>query len=394
MDRSAGLPSVQRFSRRTVAVAAGVLLLFVVVTVVAYKRIVVHESRAVPEARDVPRLEGKWLRYSPDFAKRSNIVLAPCAEGTLSPVVSVTGTVTFDPQLVAAIGSRISGRVRGVFKFEGDDVQAGEVIAELESAELGNAQAAVLSAKAHAEAATTNEQRQADLYEAHAASQRDAELAKAAGAVARAELVAAEQKLKALGGSQGGAIGVLTLTTPIGGKVIEMKVARGQSVEPTTTIARVADLRRVWIELDVFEREVGHIRKGDSVEISPQINQSVVVNGVVAHVGDVIDLDTRSAPVRVVVDNADQSLRPGQSVLARIRTGRATAPALIVPLDAVTSIDGKPTVFVAHDETSVEPRTVALGPRDATHVVIASGVEKGERIVVQGVFALKSEVFR
>ena len=393
MDRSAGLPSVQRFSRRTVAIAAGVLLLFASITVVVYRR-ATHESRAIPEVRDVPRLEGKWIRYSPDFAKRSNIVLAQCAEGTISPVVSVTGTVTFDPQLVAAIGSRISGRVRGVYKFEGDDVKAGDVIAELESAELGNAQAAVLAAKAHAEAATTNEQRQADLYEAHAASQRDAELAKAAGAVARAELVAAEQKLKALGGSPGGQIGVLTLTTPIGGKVIEMKVARGQFVEPTTTIARVADLQRVWIELDVFERELGHIRMGDSVEISPQTNQSTVLKGAVAHVGDVIDLDTRSAPVRVVAQNPDRSLRPGQSVLARIRTGRMTAPALVVPLEAVTTIDGKPTVFVGHDDTSVEPRTVALGPRDATQVVIASGVEKGERIVVQGVFALKSEVFR
>jgi cobalt-zinc-cadmium efflux system membrane fusion protein len=392
MDRSVGLPSIHRHVRRGAAAVAGVLLLGGV-SAMAYKH-VVPESHAVAEVRDVPRLDGRWIRYSSAFAKRSNVVLEPCAKSSLSPVVSVTGTVTFDPQLVAAIGSRISGRVRSVYKFDGDEVRAGEVIAELESAELGNAQAALLAAQAHADAATTNEQRQADLFQNHAASEREAELARAAGAVARAELVAAQQKVRALGGTSGGAVGVLALKTPIDGKVIEMKVSRGQSVEPTSTIARVADLRRVWIQLDVFEREVGHIRKGDAVEISPQTNQSVVVKGEVAHVGDVIDLDTRSAPVRVVVDNADGSLRPGQSVLARIRTGRTTAAAVAVPIDAVTSIDGKATIFVAHDDTSVEPRTVTLGPRDATHVIVASGLEEGERIVVKGVFALKSEVFR
>ena len=371
----------------TIAVA-----LAVSISVYVYMRHTRETQAAPPSQRDVPHLEGKWIRYSPEYAKRSGVVIAAPAEGSLSPIVSVTGTVTFDPQRVAALGSRIAGRVRRVAKQEGDRVEPGEVVVEIESAEVGNAQAAIVAAKARAFAANADDERQRALFEQHAASQREAEQAHQAALVAKAELAAAEQRVRAMG-AVGSDAGVIFLKSPIAGKVVEIKASRSQFVEPTFTVARVASLDRVWIELAVFEREVGHIHAGDAVEISPQTNQGVVLEGHVAQVGDVIDLETRSAPVRVVVDN-DGSLRPGQSVLAKIRTKSTTGTALLAPLDAVTSVDGKPTVFVAHDDTSVEPRTVTLGPRDASHVVLAAGVERGERIVTSGVFALKSEVFR
>jgi len=344
--------------------------------------------------RDVPRLDGKWIRYSSEFSKRAKIEFAACETAGLMPLVSVTGTVTFDPQRVAAIGARINGRVRTVSKFPGDRVGPGDVLAELESAELGQAQVAVASARAHAGAATANETREVQLAEARVSSQRDAELARADAAAARAELFAAEQKVKALGGLVGGEVGILALKSPIAGKVVELKVSRGQSVEPSFTAFRVADLTEVWIELAVFERELGHIQPGDKVEISPQTNAAMVLNGTVAHVGEIIDLETRSAPVRVVTKNVDESLRPGQSVLAKIHTASAPSHSLLLPQEAVTSVDGKPTVFVAHDETSVEPRAVGLGAKDGQFVEILSGLQSGERVVVKGVFALKSEVFR
>jgi cobalt-zinc-cadmium efflux system membrane fusion protein len=350
-----------------------------------------RETQAAPAHRDVPHLEGKWIRFSPEFAKRSNIALATCTEGSLAPVVSVTGTVAFDPQRVAALGSRIAGRVRRVAKQEGDPVAVGDVIVEIESAEVGTAQGAVIAARAKADAAINDDKRQAGLFDQHAASQREAEMAHEAAAVAKAELNAAEQRLHAMGTTTGA--GLVTLVAPIAGKVVEIKASRGQFVEPTFTVARVASLDRVWIELAVFERELAPIHTGDRVEISPQTNQVAVMEGHVAQVGDVIDLETRSAPVRVVVDN-DGSLRPGQSVVAKIHTAAAVSKALLAPVEAVTSIDGKPTVFVAHDDTCVEPRAIITGPRDATRVIVASGLEPNERIVVSGMFSLKSEVFR
>ncbi len=345
--------------------------------------------------RDVPYVDGKWIRYSPAFAAHAKLEFAAAESAGLTPVTNVTGTVTFDPERVAAVGARISGRVSRILKFPGDPVKAGDVLAEIESADLGQAQSAVLAARAHVEAANANEKRESQLAEAKVSSQRDAELARATAASARADLHAAEQRVRALGGNSASReIGILSVTSPIPGKIVESHVSRGQSVEPSATLFRVADLGRVWIELAVFERELVHIAAGNEVEISPQTNLGVVLKGKVAHVGDTINVETRSGDVRVVVENADGSLRPGQSVLAKIRTKTTPTAVILLPRDAVISIDGKPTVFVAHDETSVEPRSVTTGARDGNRVEIVTGLAPGERVVTSGVFALKSEIFR
>jgi membrane fusion protein, heavy metal efflux system len=309
-------------------------------------------------------------------------------------VVSVTGTVTFDPEKVAAVGARISGRVRHILKLEGDPVKAGDVLAEIESAELGHAQAALVSARAHAAAATANEKREKELAQARISSNREAEVAAATAASARADLAAAEQRVRALGGTANGTPGILRLATPISGKVIERHVSRGQSVEATYTAFRVADLSSLWVQLAVFERQLTAIHQGDAVDIYPQGDGEHKVRGNVSYVGDVIDLETRTAPVRIEVDHPEIPLRPGQSVLAKIHTSAPIAAAIVVPRDAVTSVDGKPTVFVAHDALSVEPRAITLGGQDGDRVEVLSGLTEGDRVVIKGVFALKSEIFR
>ena len=382
-----------RLSRWRIALIAGA----VVVVGLAAARVFLAPPKEVPvaaPARDVPRVAGRSIQFSREFATRAAIEIGTAELSALEPVISVTGTATFDPESVAAVGTRISGRVRRVFKYPGDAVKRGEALAELESAELGQAQAAVLASRAHVEASAANEAREKQLAEAKVSSQRDYELARATAAAARAELYAAEQRVRALGGGTGGGeIGVLSLSSPIDGKVVELHVSRGQSVEPSHTAFKVADLRTLWIELAVFERDLGHVRRDDGVELSAQSNLGTVLRGKVAHVGDVIDLETRSAPVRVEIDNSEEKLRPGQSVVARIHT--QTAPrAVVLPAEAVATVDGKPTVFVADGDSSVEARTIAVGARDASRVEVKQGLNGGERVVVKGVFALKSEVFR
>jgi cobalt-zinc-cadmium efflux system membrane fusion protein len=273
-------------------------------------------------------------------------------------------------------------------------VKAGDVLAEIESAELGQAQAALIAARAHAAAATTNEKREKELAEARISSSREAELAAANAVSARADLVAAEQRVRALGGVADGVPGILRLATPLAGKVIERNVSRGQSVEATHTAFRVADLSSVWVQLAVFERQLTAIHQGDPVDIYPQGDGERKVRGNVSYVGDVIDLETRTAPVRVEVDHPEVPLRPGQSVLAKIHTSAPVTTSIVVPRGAVTSVDGKPTIFVAHDALSVEPRAVQLGGQDGDRVEILTGLTEGDKVVTAGVFALKSEIFR
>jgi cobalt-zinc-cadmium efflux system membrane fusion protein len=284
--------------------------------------------------------------------------------------------------------------VRSVLKLAGDPVKPGDVLAEIESAQLGGAQAALISARAHAEAALANERRERELAQQKISSNRDFELAAAAAASARADLQAAESRVRAMGGKPNGEPGILQLQSPIAGRVVARALSRGQFVEPTLTAFKVADLSRVFVELAVFERDVPSIRPGDAVELTAPGVTSAQLTGRVAYVGDEIELQTKTATVRVIVEQSGSPLRPGQSVQATIHTTARAEPALVLPRDAVTTVDGKPTVFVAHDATSVEPRAVELGRQDGQHVEIANGLREGERVVVTGLFALKSEIFR
>src|SRR4029079_18646206 len=86
---------------------------------------------------DVPRVDAQQIRYSKTFAERSGIKLTPAVSAKLIPVITAVGTMDFDPEHVAAIGTRLRGLVTRVVKFEGDVVDAGTVLAVIDSAELG-----------------------------------------------------------------------------------------------------------------------------------------------------------------------------------------------------------------------------------------------------------------
>ena len=350
---------------------------------------------AAPTSESALFLDGERIRYSADYAKRSKLVFASVERSALSPVLNVTGTITFDPERVAAVGARISGRIRHLYQLEGDAIHAGDLLADIESAELGKAQASLVALRARAHAATTNEKREKQLAELGISSKRDAELAWDVAVRARAELSAAEQRVRVMAGTPvGNALGILSVRSPIGGRIIERNVWRGQRIDPTQTLFRVADLSRLWVQLAVFERQIATIRPGNRVDLFPAGAGGETLVGVVDHIGDVIAVDTRTAQVRVVIDHPPIVLRPGQSLLARIHLSVRSGPSLVVPRSSVTNIDGNRTVFVYHAPDGIEPRTVLVGGRDGERVEILSGLRAGENVVTSGVMDLRSHVFR
>jgi cobalt-zinc-cadmium efflux system membrane fusion protein len=348
-----------------------------------------------PAAPALPYFEDGVVRLPPAFAERIGLRSEPAKITDIAPVVHVTGVLEFDEQRIAAVGSRISGRVKEVRVIEGTKVGPGDVLATMESAELGKAQADIFAVKARAQYAGTDKKRKEKLLEEGIASLRALELASQETLVTAAELRAAKQRVQALGGSASGkALGVMALTSPIDGDVVKVHVFRGQAVEPSYTAFTIADRRSLWVRLSVFEGEVGNVRVGDSVEISSQVTPDKVLTGKVTFISTVLDPVTRSAEVRVVVPNEAGELRVGQAVNARIKPSAANKKALAVPRSAIVQVDGKPTVFVAIDDTGVVPKPIELGVQGADLVEVKSGLNEGDRVVLEGVFALKSELFR
>jgi cobalt-zinc-cadmium efflux system membrane fusion protein len=346
-------------------------------------------------APELPYFDDGVIRLPAAFAERIGLKTVAVASTEIAPILHVTGVLEFDEQRIAAVGSRISGRVQHVKVIEGTKVKAGDVLATMESAELGKAQAEIFSVAARAQVAGSDAARKQKLLAEGIASQRSVELASSETSITAAELRAAKQRVQALGGSTGkGSLGVMSLTSPIEGDVVKVHVFRGQAVEPSYTAFTIADRNSLWVRLSVFEGEVGNIRVGDSVEISSQVASDEVLPGTVTFLSTFLDPVTRSAEVRVVVPNETGKLRVGQAVNANIRPSAAKKQAIGVPRSAIVQVDGKPTVFVAVDELGVVPRAVELGVQGSDLVEIKSGLSEGDKVVTEGVFALKSELFR
>jgi cobalt-zinc-cadmium efflux system membrane fusion protein len=339
-------------------------------------------------------MDGTRIRFTEEFATRHAVASVKAVESELSPTIQVMGTVRYDVRKFAAVGARSAGRVRRVLKIMGDEVKAGEILADIESVELGKAQAAAESLRAKELAAKTNLEREQELALAKVTAMREAEVAKAEYQALRAERHAAEKAVAALGAKLESEVGILPLRSPIAGRVIMAKASRGQTVEPSDTLFEVADLSTVWVELLVFERDLGRVQEGNEVEILAAGGKGRVLKGKLAHLAHVVDPETRSAVARVTIDNRESWLRPGQSTTARIHTRRLAAPAVTVPQSSVSFIDGKPTVLVLAAPGLVEPRHLELGADDGERVIVRHGLRAGESVITEGLFALKSEIFR
>ncbi|HEY0709297.1 MAG TPA: efflux RND transporter periplasmic adaptor subunit [Polyangia bacterium] len=352
------------------------------------------EAKPSPDVPvDVPIRDGDVIRFSHGFAERIRLTTALATSRSISPLVRAIGTASFDLRHYAAVAAPLPARIRAAFKQSGDEVAAGDVLAELESVEIGRAQADFVTARAREKAAFAWLNRERRAEDDRAGVNRSDE-ARATYEASRTERMAAERTVKAFGAEPQGAPGVLVFRSPIAGRVVQAKVARGQPVKTSDTLFEVADLGTIWAELDVFERDLANVRVGDPVTIAAQTAKGQRIEGKVVHIGDVIDRDSRTASVRVTVDNRAGELRPGQSLTAQIAGSRPALRSVTVPLQAVTKVDGQSAVFVVVDEGTVRLREITTGVEDLTNVAVVEGLKAGERVVATGAFAIKAEIYR
>jgi cobalt-zinc-cadmium efflux system membrane fusion protein len=388
----------QRNWKKRAAFAGGVLFVAVASYFLIQRRSEAASGTTTARAPDVPRVEGDHIRFSDGFARRVGIRMQRVRVEQLVPVVQAVGTVDFNAEHVVAVGARLRGLISRVRRFEGDAVKDGDPLARVESAELGEAQARVSMLDAEREAAQLNAKREETLAARNLTTAREAEMASVAARKSTLLLAAAKQNVAALGGSARASeqsLGSHELRSPIEGTVVERNVAPGQFIEGQLVAFKVANLDHLWIELDVFERNLYRIQVGDHAEIKPLSGDAGTLEGKVAKVASNIDQETHSAKVRIEVENRDRRLRVGQAVKATIHcNGGKLAPRPLIPTRAITFVDGKPRVFVAVGPHAVRVTRVVLGANDGDETEIIEGVGEADEVVTNGAFALKSELFR
>lgn len=348
---------------------------------------------------------GERLRLPPLASKKNPIETAVATRLRLARDIEVVGSVSYDADHFADVGPLIAGRIVSLEVGIGDSVKAGQVLAALESSEVGQAQAAYLTARAGTLAAQANLRRERELAERRVSSVREKELAEAQAAIEDAGLAAATQRLRALGlrpedikalERSGGWPGRVPLVSPIAGVVLTRKVSLGQAVQAASDAFQVANLSWLWVELELFEKDLSFVNKEQKVMLRTEVYPGKTFPARVAYVGQVIDEKTRTAQVRIEFQNAEGLFRPGQFVTATLLgdPARAKTEVLAVPRKAVQTIEGKPLVFVAEADGTFSKRSVELGISGGAQIEVRSGLTAGERVATDGGFLLKSELLR
>lgn len=181
----------------------------------------------------------------------------------------------------------------------------------------------------------------------------------------------------------------IRIAAPEDGLILARTVSTGQKFERGDELFRIADLRRVWIEADVFGRDAEYVTPGATAEVLLPGRTKSLHAQVSRDVLPQFDAARRVLTVRLEADNPGYLLRPDMSVDVELTV--TLPPALVVPADAVLDGGLHQTVFVERDDGLFERRDVETGWRFGSQVEIVSGLAAGDRVVVSGTFLLDSE---
>lgn len=320
---------------------------------------------------------------------------------TASPfadVLTLPGQLVLNADREARVLAGVNGVVRSLPVQVGDRVKTGAVLATLDSREFAEASAALLAARERLVLAEATFSREQGLWEKKISAEQDFLAARRDLNEARIEADSTAQKLRALGVStedvkrwQAGNATGYVLRAPLAGTVLSRDLTLGESLSPEKTVFRIADLSSLWVDLAVPANEMAGIRAGQSVRIQSSGN-GVAREGVgrVLFVQPELDAASRSASVRVSLDNRDAQWRAGEFIRADLqRSGGETV--LSVPASAVLTQNGETQLFV-QEGSAFEPRTVKAGRRSGGRIEILGGLKAGERYASGEVFLLKAEM--
>jgi Cu(I)/Ag(I) efflux system membrane fusion protein len=181
----------------------------------------------------------------------------------------------------------------------------------------------------------------------------------------------------------------ITILSPRTGTVIEKQALQGLAVTPMAHLFVIADLSRVWVIADVYERDVSQVKVGQRAELHLEAMPGRSFAGTVTFMSPLLDPSTRTVKVRFEFPNGDGSLRPGMYATVQIEAGQGEG--LVIPADSLIDTGERKLVFVARGHGRFEPRAVVTGAALAGHYVVVEGLSEGDVIATSGQFLLDSE---
>ena len=334
--------------------------------------------------------EGSMV-LSAEQLQKAGVQVLQAAPAEIRSALQLPGEVTLNEDRSVRMTPRVAGVVERVAVSQGQSVQAGQVLAVLASPQVAQWRSEAQSAQKRLQLAQANYSREKHLWQEKVSAEQDYLQAQQQKAEAEIAVSSAQAQLSALGAQStaGLALNQFALRAPFAGVVLEKQLSLGEAVKDDASVFTVADLRQLWVQISVPAQHLAQLRVGQSVRVQADSTGQEAV-GKVAFVGSVLGEQTRSASVRVLLDNHDQAWRPGLFVTVAVYTQSVQA-AVAVPLAALQTIAGQPSVFVQSPQ-GWRAQAVQLGVQDAQWVEIKQGLQAGQNYAAQGSFVLKAEL--
>jgi cobalt-zinc-cadmium efflux system membrane fusion protein len=185
----------------------------------------------------------------------------------------------------------------------------------------------------------------------------------------------------------------LPVRSPIAGIITEKHAIVGELSDPSKSLYTVADLSTVWVLVDIHEKDLAKVHKGQAAIVSVSAFPDQKLKGRITYIADLVDEATRTVKARVAVANPGRKLKPEMFATVELALPADAAAVLSVPEEALQDVDGNKVIFVVDDKgVEFEPRKVNPGRAAGGMVEIISGLNEGERYAIKGSFILKSEL--
>jgi cobalt-zinc-cadmium efflux system membrane fusion protein len=342
------------------------------------------ESKATDNGPEMLQHQGDKIVVPESSPLRKRLTVTPVHAESLSAKLILPAIVESDPSRTAAVLTPLGGRVLEIRVALGDRVRQGQVLAVIDSPDLGQAYDDNDKAAAAFQLTHKNLTRQEEQFKLGTASSRDLDQARSDDTQAAAEYARTQARLKTIGPAERQAHStLLAVQAPVSGSVTALTIARGNMInDPTQPIMTVADLSTVWVTALVPEKDVAKVAKDQEADVTLSAYPGRVLHGKVLFVSDVIEPDSRRDKLRIAFPNADISLKP--NMFASVTLLGEQASRVIVPTSALLMNNDRTTVFVATAPWTFERRTVDAQLEEGPTVALGSGVKDGEQVVTKG----------
>jgi cobalt-zinc-cadmium efflux system membrane fusion protein len=387
---------------------------------------------ARPENNSRNTLHTRLVQFaSAESAVKAGVDVDVAFERPMTDSIAASGELAFDPRRVAHLSTKVPGTVSLALKHVGDEVQAGEVLALVDAAQVGQAKANLLQSIVQLQLRSSTVDRLHGIVTSGAVPGKSLIEAQAAKQEAEIAVISSRQALTNLGldppdnletrdarevsdelrflGIPGGltdrlaentkTANLIPLRAPFDGVVVASDVVAGEVVSDSDILFTIADPRRLWLLLSVRQEDAKYVKSGLPVQFRPD-DGSAEVTGAVAWISPAVDEQTRTLEVRVTIDNPDGALRDKTFGAGRIVL-REEPAAIVVPAEAVQSTTDAQFVFVRNKDYLKKDapkvfhvRQVRLGARDGEYVEILAGVLPGEVVAAKGSAVLLAQLLR